>query len=344
MFWSKSVLSAVFLTLVCCELPLSNSYAQPNRYAFTRQKMGSPFSIILYASDSLQACLIAENCFQLTDSLVNIYSDYIDSSELNRLCVGSGNLKSPFKASPALFDILQISEAAFVKSKGSFDITLGPVTQLWRNARKSNTWPTPDEVAAKLSLTGCRKMHLDPVNRLVILEKAGMKLDLGGIAQGYIAQQVINRIRQFGISNALVDVSGDITAIGSPPGKQGWTIAVNLPGEADRFMQRQLVISNNSVTTSGDTYQYMLHEGKKYSHVVNPATGYGLTSRRNVTVIAKDCTTADWLTKACSILPLKDAKRLAKELGAEFMIAEIRRETLSIHTTKKFSSFWKPAL
>lgn len=319
-----------------------NIYAQPNRYSFSMEKMGSPFNIILYAEDSTAAKMIAANCYALTDSLVNIFSDYIDSSELNRLCANAGHFNSPFPVSPALYDILSIAQTAWQKSSGSFDITLGPVTQMWRKARKEKSWPSNNLVAENLSLTGFDKVFMDPKNHLVVLKKPGMKIDLGGIAQGYIAQKVINRMQQKGVTIALVDVSGDITAIGSPPGTKGWTIGVNLPEQGHELLNKFLLVSNKAVTTSGDTFQYMLHDGKKYSHVVDPATGYGLTSRRNVTVIASDGTTADWLTKACSILPLPAAKKLAKELGAAFMIAEIKDENLKVHQTRNFRQYWKP--
>ncbi|ULQ54184.1 FAD:protein FMN transferase [Flavihumibacter fluvii] len=341
-FRNQNRLKPIFCTILLA-LFHYNIYAQPKRYSYSRQKMGSPFNIILYAEDSTSAATIANNCYNLTDSLVNIFSDYIDSSELNRLCANAGNFHQPFAASPALFDILSLSKSAYEYSKGSFDITLGPITRMWRKARRENSWPSDQEVAENLSLTGFDKVYLDPKNHLVVLKKPGMKLDLGGIAQGYIAQKVINRIRNMGISIALVDVSGDITVIGSPPDSKGWTVGVNLPEQKELLMQKVLLIQNTSVTTSGDAYQFMLHDGKKYSHVVDPASGYGLTSRRNVTVIAKDCTTADWLAKACSILPLPQAKKLAKQLQAEFLIAELHNETLSIHQTRHFKEYWKAA-
>ncbi len=107
-------------------------------------------------------------------------------------------------------------------------------------------------------------------------------------------------------------------------------------------MQSTLLISNSAVTTSGDVYQFIEHAGKRYSHIVDPATGYGITAQRNVTVIAADGTTADWFTKACSLLPLRVAKKIARQIGAEFLVAERKGGRLKLHSTKGFARYWKP--
>ena len=315
------------------------SHAQLQRFTYTMPKMGSPFTIIFYAADSVKATATANECFVLVDSLVNILSDYTDSSELNRLCACAGN--SSLICSPVLFDILLQSRQAWQISSGSFDITLGPVTRLWRKARKEKKFPDPLVVKEKLALTGFNKVRIDTITHAVSLQQAGMQLDLGGIGQGYIAQQVINYLRHQHIENALTDVSGDIVTIGKPPGTNGWTVAINLPESENELLSKHLLITNKSVTTSGDVYQYMEHDGKKYSHIVDPATGYGITSQRNVTVIADDGTTADWLTKACSILPVAKAKQLATRLHAEVLIAEIRKGKLVYYSSKGFSAYWK---
>ncbi len=317
-------------------------FAQQKRFVFSQQKMGSPFTIIFYHHDTATAANTAEQCFQLVDSLVYIFSDYIESSELNRLCATAGSGTNGFKVSAPLLNILWLSKEAFEKSFGSFDITLGPVTRLWRKARKEKIFPTDKAVQQKLALTGFNKIQIDPTTNTVKLLQQGMQLDLGGIAQGYIAQKVIDLLTEKKILNALVDVSGDIVAIGNPPGTQGWTVGINLPESKEDLLPQTLLITNKAVTTSGDVYQFMEHNGKRYSHINNPATGYGITSQRNVTVIANDGTLADWLTKACSILPLKSAKKLATKLGAEVLIVENKRGKLRFHATGGFKHFWKP--
>ncbi len=332
------MLRLYFLTVFTI-LFLASSHAQLQRFSYTVPKMGSPFTIILYAKDSAVASTTARQCFILVDSLVNILSDYIDSSELNRLCARAG--RNSFVCSPALFEILLQSKYAYEKSGKSFDITLGPVTRLWRKARKEKIFADAAQVKEKLALTGFNKVGIDTAAHAVYLKQQGMQLDLGGIGQGFIAQKVIGYLQQHAIENALVDVSGDITAIGSPPGKNGWIVAINLPESEDKLLPKHLLIKNKSVTTSGDVYQYFEHNGKRYSHIVDPATGYGITAQKNVTVIADNCTTADWLTKACSILPVSKAIKLANSLHAEVLIAEMKEGKLIFYTSKGFARYWQ---
>ncbi len=323
----------VAVTFVCT--------AQLKRYSFSHPKMGSPFTIIFYTTDSAKAGIIASLCYQRVDSLVNIFSDYIDSSELNRLCASANDAHKNFIVSPALFDILWLSKSAYEKSKGSFDITLGPVTRLWRKARKEHRFPEDSLVKLKLATTGFDKIKMDSNSHVVSITKPGMQLDLGGIAQGYIAQKTIDFLKSNEIDCALVDVSGDIVCIGKPPGSKGWKVGINVPESEHRLLNNILQLSNLAVTTSGDVYQYMEHNGKRYSHIINPTTGYGITSRRNVTVIAADGTTADWFTKACSLLSIAASRKLAAELKVEFLIAEIISGKIVFHATKGFGRYWE---
>ncbi len=174
-----------------------------------------------------------------------------------------------------------------------------------------------------------------------MLLQMGMQLDLGGIAQGYIAQKVIDFLRSKNINNALVDVSGDIVAIGAPAATNGWTIGINIPEHENEMLPRHLSISNKAVTTSGDVYQFMEHDGKRYSHLIDPQTGYGITTQKNVTVVASEGTTADWLTKACSILSIRKAKKLAYNLRAEVLIATLKKGKPVFFSTKGFKKYWK---
>ena len=324
-----------------CMLVWSFSHAQLQRQSFTRSKMGAPFTVIMYTTDTAQANRAAEGSFALVDSLVNIFSDYIDSSELNRLCAAGGSNRPPFKCSPALFNLLLLSADAWKKSEGRFDITLGPVTRLWRKARKEKKFPDAATVQQQLARTGFNKITLDSIQHTAQLSSPDMQLDAGGIAQGYIAQQVIDYLGTLQIANALVDVSGDIVCTGKPPGTRGWTVAVNFPESNAALLPKQLLISNTAVTTSGDVYQYMDYNGKRYSHIVDPATGYGITSQRNVTVIAADGTLADWLTKACSLLPVAKAKKLARRLHAEVLITTLKNDKLVKYMSAGFAAYWK---
>ncbi|MES1219240.1 MAG: FAD:protein FMN transferase, partial [Bacteroidota bacterium] len=207
-----------------------------------------------------------------------------------------------------------------------------------RKARKENKFPDKDSVNAAMQSVGFQYVLIDSVNSLVRLTKPGMQLDLGGIGQGYIGQKVSELLKRNNITISLIDVSGDIIT-GDSPEKEGWSIAINVPESADEFLDKDVFIHNKSVITSGDVYQYMIHDGKKYSHIVDPKTGYGVTNQRNVTVIAEDGTTADWLTKAFTILPIRKVRKLAKKLNAEFLIGTIKKGKLIFYRSSNFEKY-----
>ena len=315
--------------------------AQMTRFSFTESKMGAPFTIVFYSKDSVQAVSIAKRCFVLVDSFNFIFSDYIDTSELSNLSKTAGVNSMPVKLSPALYDILIQSKKAYELSEGAFDITMGPLSKLWRKARKQQLFPTDSTIRSIRNLIGFNKLIFDTLNKTVRLTQPGMQLDLGGIAQGYVAQKVIDFLLTQGISNALVNVSGDIVMSGAPVNKEGWVVGVNLPEKTDELLNQKLILKNQAVTTSGDAYQFIEKDGIRYSHIINPITGYGVTFHRNVTVIAADGATADWLATACSILSLKKAKKLASILGSEVLITELKRGRLKLNSTRGFRFFWK---
>jgi FAD:protein FMN transferase len=338
--YKKNILLSRLFFYIILMLTFFPAGAQLQRFNFSQPKMGASFTITFYDDDSVHAAITAQQCFNLVDKYVLLYSDYIDSSELNLLCAKSG-LGVLVKVSDALMEIMLRSKTAFNKSAGSFDITLGPLTKLWRKARKEKIFPDEKVVKEKLSLTGFDKIIIDSLQQTILLTQKGIQLDLGGIAQGYIAQKVIDFLKESNIANALVNVSGDIAAIGAPPNTSGWTIGINVPQSNKELLNKKLLIANKAVTTSGDVYQYMEHNGKRYSHIIDPKTGYGITSGRNVTVVANDATIADWFTKACSLLPISKAKKLAQELDVDFLITEIKNNKLIFYTTKGFKRYWK---
>ena len=314
--------------------------AQWKKYSFSQSKMGSPFGLILEADDSLKAVAIANECYTLVDSFNMLFSDYEPDSELSRLSATAGiaNLQA---VSPALWDIILRSQRAYQKSEGAFDITIGPLSLLWRKARKNKVFPIADSVREKRNRVGFKKLVIDNRQQKIRLPISGMRFDLGGIAQGYIAQQVIDLITQRGITSALVDAGGDIVMSNAPNGTKGWVIGLNIPEATDQFLPRKLLLQNIAVTTSGDAYQYFEHKGTKYSHIIDPRSGYGMTSRRNVTVIAANGTDADWLATACSILPIATAKKLATSMGAELLITELNKGKIAYHSTQGFTTYWK---
>jgi thiamine biosynthesis lipoprotein len=143
-----------------------------------------------------------------------------------------------------------------------------------------------------------------------------MRLDLGGIGVGYAVDEALAVLKRHGIRSAMIDASGDIGALDAPPGKTGWRIGIS-PHTTTREPTRYVSLANAALTVSGDSQQYVEIDGVRYSHIVDPRTGLGLTNRSTVTVIARDCTTADSLATAVSVLgPEKGLALVAQTAGA----------------------------
>ena len=296
-------------------------------------------NIIFYAADSLKAEHIAKQCFLLADSLNAIFSDYSPESELNKLSATAGK-DSFVQVSDLLYDILILSRTAWQKSDHSFDITVGPLTHLWRIARKSKKFPGAGEVQEAKLKVGFDKLVIDTVNHRVKLIQKYMLLDLGGIAKGYTAQKILDFLLSQEIRQALVDAGGDMVMTDGPPGSGGWHVGINTPGTHDELLSGYLLVSNKAVATSGDLYQYMEHGGQRYSHIIDPKTGYGVTFQRNVTVIADDGSTADWLASACSILSMSKAKKLVNQYNAALLNTTRGKGKIKMYKAGNVDRYW----
>ena len=313
--------------------------AQTRKFSYSEIKMGSAFNLIIVSANSNKANHLARKSYELVDSLSHIFSNYDSSSELSKINASAGLL--PYKMSTAMLDLVQKSQYAYIQSKGAYDISIGPLSSLWRNARKAKLFPDSSTVLATKKLVGLNQVKINKRLGTIFLPNADMQLDFGGIAKGYIAQWVINFLKANGIQQALVDAGGDIVMSGAPLNQQGWLIGVNLPETTDQLLNKKLQLSNCSVATSGDVYQFIEYKGVKYSHIINPLTGYGVTNLRNVTIIAKTGATADWLATACSILPIKEAKQLAISHQAALLITTLKNGKLVFEATPNFKNYWQ---
>lgn len=313
--------------------------AQLTKFQYATEKMGSPFNLTFATTNQAKADEISKACFLLVDSLVHIFSDYDSLSELNNINHNAGI--ASVNISSRMLDLLLISQKAYHESKGTFNIAVGPLSKLWRGARKLKKFPNTNEVILAKQLTSFQLVEINADKKSVYLPLKGMHLDLGGLGKGYIAQLVLDYITGQGINQAMVDAGGKIV-MSNPIGlNNSWKIGINLSESKTKLLDRQLAISNCAVATSGDIYQFMYYKGKKYSHIIDPNTGYGLHSQRNVTVIAKEGAEADWLATACSILPIKAAIALVESKNGGILIAVQKKQRIKYYRSKGFERLLK---
>ncbi len=163
-------------------------------------------------------------------------------------------------------------------------------------------------------------MLLDPETRSVRLGLPGMALDLGGIAKGYTSDEVLRVLRARGVRRALVAMAGDVATIGAPPGESAWEVAIApLDGGAP---ERVLELRDAAVSTSGDKWQYVVLDGVRYSHIVDPRTGMAIRGRRSVTVVASDAMTTDAWATALSVLDAREGTSMVESGVAAYCVHE----------------------
>ena len=282
------------------------------RYEYTEYHMGVDVRIVVYTENQEKAVKAVSAAFERFAQLDTIMSDYRADSELMQLCAKAGG--PPVKISRELTYVLAHAQELARRSGGAFDITCSPSVRLWRKARKTHVLPTEAEIAEAVSHSGWQKLQVDPRKHTARLAEKGMLLDLGGIGKGYANDEAQAVLKRFGIRSALVEAGGDIVVTDPPPGSAGWRIQAQIhndhlpsPAPDDPHV---MLLSNCSVSTSGDTEQFVDIGGKRFSHIVNPITGQALTNRIAVMVIAKQGITTDGLTKPVSILGVEKTQAL----------------------------------
>ena len=303
------------------------------RHTFTEPHMGTRFQIIVYAPDRETARKAATDAFARIAFLNATMSDYDKTSELMRLCEKAGG--PPVPVSAELFFVLSRAQEVSRQSDGAFDVTVGPVVKLWRKARKQRKLPDAEKLAEARALVGWRNVRLDADKRTVQLLKAGMQLDLGGIAKGYAADEALAVLKKHGLERALVAAGGDIAVAAPPPDADGWKIAIaTLPGEKD---PGRLILHHAAVSTSGDAEQFVEIDGRRYSHIVDPRTGIGLVGRMSATVVARKGIDSDSLTKVVAVLGAeKGIKIIEANDGVSARMVRKKNEELETIASKHF--------
>jgi len=263
--------------------------------------MGMPFKLLFYAADEKTAQTAAKAAFARIAALDQVMSDYKPHSELNRFVAGAPHAE-PVALSKDLFSVLDRSQKLSTESGGAFDVTAAPVIRLWRRARRHHELPDAAKLAEAQQAVGYQALQLDSERRAARLTKPDMRVDLGGIGAGVAVDEALRVLEQHGIRQAMVDASGDVGVGDPPPGANGWRIGLGPFDRADGAPERFVTLANAALTTSGDLWQFLEIDGKRYSHIIDPRTGQPLTDRSTVTVIASDCTTADSVAKVVSVL------------------------------------------
>jgi thiamine biosynthesis lipoprotein len=308
-----------------------------------RLVMGTFANLKTIAKDPRTAKKCVETAFAELKKVDKLMSDYKSDSEISE--VNRDAFKRAVKVSKSTFEVLQKSAEFSRLSEGAFDITIAPLTELWRSAAEVNSVPSEAELAVARSKVGYEKLFLDANEMTVRFAVEGMKLDLGGIAKGYAIDRAIEAMQTGGAVGGMVDVGGDIRCFGKPPrGKKTWRIGLENPAESrgsDQTMSAGagtilliLKLNNAAIATSGGYHRFVLVEGKKYSHIMDRDTGASARGMSSVTIISQSAINADALATTVSVMgPEKGLALIEKTPQTEAILITPSPEYQLIKTT-----------
>lgn len=339
--WFRPLLAKAAALAALAGSSCANLASEPelHRFQYEQVHMGQAVKLLLYAADEPTANLAAESAYARIAQIDEIMSDFKPNSELSLLSQSAG-MGRPLPVSGELWFVLDRAQQLAADSDGAFDVTVGPYVRLWRRARRTREFPSAERLAEARGAVGFKLLRLDAENKTAELLAAGMRLDLGGIAAGYAADEALTALNQKGVTRAMIDASGDIVVGDPPPGTEGWRIGIAPLTDPKGPPSRFLLLKNASVTTSGDAFQHVEFGGKRYSHIVDPRTGLGLTDQSSVTVVARDGTTADSLATAVSVLgPTRGLELIERTAGAAALIVRNVDGKLETRESRNLNEF-----
>ncbi len=295
---SASLLWLVFLLTSC---------AGERTYRYRQIVMGVETSVAIVARDEPTARAAGSAAFARLADLEQVMSDYRPTSELMRLGA-SHDVAVP--VSDDLLSVMTTAQEVRQRTDGAFDVTVGPLSSLWRACRVTGRMPDANALAAAKARCGGDAIRIDSDRRTITLTRADMGLDLGGVGKGFAAEQAVRTLRTKGCPRCLVAIAGDVAAGDPPPGKTGWDVEVATPATTDLRSPVRVSLVNASISTSGDTEQFLEIDGVRYSHLLDLRTGLGATTRMQATVLGPDGGVVDALSSALCLTDLRGAMQL----------------------------------
>lgn len=253
------------------------------KYDFTFKAMACSNELSIFASNKKAAKSVAHEAIDAVHALEAKYSRYLPNSLLTRINNSAGDL-SGIDVDPETGALLDYSQACYEQSGGLFDITSGVLRRIWDF--KSNKLPDDRELQAMLKLIGWEKVIWKDPN--FVLPILGMEIDFGGVVKEYAADTCANLCKARGIRHGLVNMGGDIHVIGPHPDGSSWKIGIQCPDNPDEIFTT-VNLTHGGLASSGDYQRFMIIDGQRYGHILNPKTGWPVSGLRAVSVIAPQC-------------------------------------------------------
>ena len=287
-------LLALLVLLFC-----SCSHGAENLYERSFHSMGSTVKLKFYSPSEEIFHRVVDACVERTKQIDRLFSNYRDDSVLAEV-----NRNAGIRPVPVPGEFLRLVQTSVRYSEitdGAFDITIGSLFELWRGETASGQLPEESRIRDALGCTGFRKIKIDEGKSQVFLDGDCVRLDFGAIGKGYAVDDMVRIAKKNGITRGLVNFGGNIYAMNPPIGKKFWDVGVRKPGSGNQIISN-IDLVNKGVATSGDYERYFEHEGRRYSHIIDPRTGRPAGDVTSVVAVSKTATEADVFSTAVSVL------------------------------------------
>jgi thiamine biosynthesis lipoprotein len=282
--------------------------------------LGSPFEITVVAKDTVEGNYYVNSAVNEVKRIENLISDWIPTTQISQVNQNAGIV--PIKVNNEVFELVERAIKISKLTDGAFDISYASMDKIWKFDGSMKEMPSAEAIKKSVERIGYEKIILDTKNKTIFLKDAGMKLGLGGIGQGYIADKVKEVLQAKGCTAGIVNVSGDINTWGSQIDGKPWTVGVVNPVNKNKVFATFPLI-DSAVETSGSYEKYVTFNNIRYSHIIDPRTGYPATGVVSVSVFAKQTEIADALATGVFVLGVEVGLNLINQLkGIECIIVD----------------------
>jgi len=325
-------------------VPLAGSAAGAGSAALERHEyryvMGTSVQVRTIGGDEAASRAAIDEAFASFAEIDRLMSNYREDSEL--ALVNRRAAAAAVGVTDATFSVLDAARRVSAASNGAFDVTVGPLVRLWGFHDKTPHLPTAPELAAVRPLVDYRNVILDPHGRTVHFVRQGVELDLGGIAKGFAVEVAAGVLRRRGL-DGFIDAGGNQYLLGTPIGKKTWTIGIKNPDRPDRVLGA-VETGEISVSTSADDSNFLVANGRKYGHILDPRTLEPSNGALSATIFSRDGTLADAVSKAAFILgPDRGLALVDSFPGMSAVIAYRRSDgTIGVAVSKRLAGSYHP--
>lgn len=289
--------------------------------------LGSPFEMTVVAKDTVEANIYINMAVGEVRRIENEISDWIPTTPISEVSRNAGI--KPVKVPLEVFELVERAIKVSEITSGAFDISYASMDRIWKFDGSMKEMPTPEAIKKSVEKIGYKNIILDKNEHTIFLKMEGMKLGLGGIGQGYIADKIYALLLSKGCNSGLVNVSGDIFAWGKQPDGKPWTVGIVNPINKNKIFAT-FPLENSAVETSGSYEKFVIFDGKRYSHIIDPRTGYPAMGVVSVSVFAKQTEIADALATGIFVLGVEVGLDLVNQLkGIECIIVDDKGKTFT---------------